>query len=93
MLGLYNKLKPKFIEATHSQFAVPALDVFFRRPIVNSTDFATRAGISNRVTSNGILKTLTDLNLIQIFRNGAGRSPNVYMLRALLNIAEGRDVF
>lgn len=93
MLGLYNELKPQFIEATHSQFAVPALDVFFRRPIINSTDFATRAGISNRVTSNGILKTLTDLNLIQIFRNGAGRTPNVYMLRALLNIAEGRDVF
>lgn len=93
MLTLYNKLKPPFIEATRSQFAVPALDAFFRKPIINSTDFATRTGITNRVTSNGILKTLTDLQLIQVFRAGTGRNPDIYMLSDLLNIAEGRDVF
>jgi Fic family protein len=93
MLALYNKLKPQFIEATRSQFAVPALDAFFRKPIINSTDFAKRAGIANRVTSNAILKTLTDLGLIQVFRVGAGRSPHIYMISNLLNIAEGRDVF
>jgi Fic family protein len=93
MLALYNKLKPQFIEATRSQFAVPALDAFFRKPIINSTDFAKRAGIANRVTSNAILKTLTDLDLIQVFRAGAGRSPHIYMISDLLNIAEGRDVF
>ncbi len=93
ILALYNKLKPLFIDATHSQFAVPALDAFFRKPIINSTDFAARAGIGNRVTSNGILKTLIDRELIQVFRAGAGRNPHVYMLGELLNIAEGRDVF
>ncbi len=93
ILALYNELKIRFIDATHSQYAIPALDAFFRKPIINSTDFATRSGISNRVTSNAILKTLTDLNLIQVFRSGAGRNPNIYILSDLLNIAEGRDVF
>ncbi|HWW05711.1 Fic family protein [Collimonas sp.] len=93
MLALYNKLKPQFIEATRSQFAVPALDAFFRKPIINSTDFAKRAGIANRFTSNAILKTLTDLDLIQVFRAGAGRNPHIYMVSDLLNIAEGRDIF
>ena len=93
ILALYNDLKTKFIEGTHSQYAVPALDAFFRKPIINSTDFATRSGIPTRFTSNAILKTLTDLELIQIFRLGSGRNPNIYILSELLNIAEGRDVF
>jgi Fic family protein len=83
MLTLYNDLKPKFIEATRSQFAVPALDAFFRKPLINSTDFATRTGINNRVTANGILKTLAERQLIQVFRAGAGRKPNIYMLSDL----------
>jgi Fic family protein len=93
ILALYNELKTRFIDATGSKYAVPALDAFFKKPIINSTDFATRAGISNRVTSNSILKTLTDLNLIQVFSVGAGRNPHIYILSDLLNIAEGRDVF
>ncbi|MFL9879481.1 Fic family protein [Herbaspirillum rhizosphaerae] len=90
--ALYNQLKDKFIEATRSQYAVPALDAFFKKPILNSTDFATRSGIGNRVTANSILKTLSDLSLIQILRPGSGRSPHIYVLGELLNIAEGRDI-
>lgn len=93
ILALYNQLKPQFIDATHSQYAVPALDAFFKRPFINSTDFATFSGIDNRVTANGLLKKLADQQLIQIYRAGSGRSPNIYMLSQLLNIAEGRQVF
>lgn len=93
ILRLYNELKPKFIEATHSQYAVPALDAFFIRPIINSTDFAIRSEIPNGVTANAILKKLTENKLIQIYRAGAGRTPHTYMLRELLNIAEGRQAF
>lgn len=93
ILELYNQLKPQFIDATHSQYAVPALDAFFIRPIINSTDFAKRSGIETRPTSNDILKKLVERDLIQLFRSGSGRSPGLYMLRKLLNIAEGRQVF
>jgi Fic family protein len=93
ILALYNQLKPQFIEATHSQFAVPALDTFFRKPIINSTDFAELSGINNRVTANGILTRLSDNQLIRVFRAGSGRTPNIYILSRLLNIAEGRKVF
>ncbi len=34
ILGLYEKLKDKFIDITHSQYAVPALDTFFIVPII-----------------------------------------------------------
>ena len=93
ILTLYNELKPKFIDATHSQYAVLALDAVFVKPIINSTDFTSRTGIVNRVTANAILQTLLKLDLIQIFMAGAGRRPHIYMLRDLLNIAEGKIVF
>lgn len=93
ILELYNDLKPKFIDATHSQYAVPALDAFFMRPIINSTDFTSRSGIENSATASTILKKLKENGLIQIYREGSGRNPNIYMLRQLLNIAEGRQAF
>jgi len=93
ILALYTKLKPQFIEVTQSKFAVPALDTFFQKPIISSTDFAIRSKIPTRATSNAILKILMDQNLIQIFKPAAGRVPSIYILRDLLNIAEGRDAF
>ena len=93
ILSLYNELKPKFLDITRSQYAVPALDTFFRRPIISSTDFAELSGMKTRVTANGMLNTLEKEHVIQIFKQGSGRNPNVYMLKQLLNIAEGREVF
>ena len=92
ILSLYEEQKTKFIEATRSQFAVPSLDAFFMKPIVNATDFARSAGIENRVTANGILTGLFNAKLITRVRVGSGRTPAVYALPELLNIAEGRTI-
>mgnify|MGYP000250479239 CR=1 FL=1 len=92
ILVLYNDLKQRVIEATHSQFAIPALDAFFVRPILNATDFARHAGIENRVTANGILKQILSAGLILRLREAAGRTPAVFVLPDLINIAEGRKV-
>ncbi|WP_210246698.1 MULTISPECIES: Fic/DOC family N-terminal domain-containing protein [unclassified Methylobacterium] len=92
ILILYESKKQKFIDATRSQFAVPALDAFFMRPIINTTDFATHAGIENRVTANGIITQLHAQGLIHRVRKGAGRTPSVFALPELINITEGREV-
>ena len=92
ILALYEGKKQKFIEATRSQFAVPALDAFFMRPIINTTDFATHTGIENRVTANGIITQLHNEGLIRRVRKGAGRTPSVFALPELINITEGREV-
>jgi Fic family protein len=34
LLNLYNEMKDRFIQATKSQYAIPALDAFFRQPIL-----------------------------------------------------------
>ena len=92
ILELYDKLKLRFIGATRSQFAVPSLDAFFMRPILNATDFSRLAGIENRVTANGILSQIKQDKLIIRIRESSGRSPAVFALPDLINIAEGRTV-
>lgn len=92
ILELYNTLKLRFINSTHSQFAVPALDAFFMRPILNATDFAIHSNIKNRVTANGILKKLQSERLILRLRESVGATPAVFALPDLINIAEGRHV-
>src|SRR3989338_258971 len=92
ILDLYDTLKQRFIESTHSQFAVPALDAFFERPILNATDFSRLAGIENRMTANGILSHIKQDQLIIRLRESSGRTPAVFALPAPINIAEGRKV-
>lgn len=92
ILELYDELKQRFIKATHSQFAVPALDAFFMRPILNAADFAKFSGIDNRVTANGILNKLQQEELVFRLRKAAGPTPAVFALPGLINIAEGRQV-
>jgi hypothetical protein len=59
---------------------------------LNSTLFAEQSNIENRVTANGILKTLANKNLIQVFKEGGGRTPKTYVLGRLFNILEGRQL-
>lgn len=90
---LYEETKRKFIELTHSQFAMGAVDAFFAQPIIASTVFSKRAGFMNRVTANNMLRDLEANGLITRVREGSGRTPAVYALPELINIAEGRTVF
>lgn len=52
MLSLYEKLKEKFIDITHSQYAVSVLDTFFKAPIINTVHFIKLSDIPNKVTAN-----------------------------------------
>lgn len=90
---LYNEMKQRFVDATHSQFALPALDAFFSRPIMNASDFSRISEIDNRGTANGLLRALQQNELISVLRPGAGRRPTIFALPSLLNITEGRVVF
>jgi len=93
ILNLYDEMKSLFVDATRSQFALPALDAFFSKPIMNATDFIKISGVDNRGTANGLLRALLENELIAILRTGSGRRPAIYAFPSLLNIAEGRDVF
>ncbi len=92
ILTLYETLKDSFISTTHSQFAVPALDAFFKKPIINTADFIQVSGIPNKVTASELLRKLTKSNHIKVLRQGSGRRPTIYALPDLLNITEGKKI-
>lgn len=91
ILELYNQMKLAFPEITHSQYAMTALDTFFARPIINSSDFLRLSNIHTRPTASVILGKLSEAGVISILMSGSGRTPTTYAFPALLRITEGDD--
>ena len=89
---LYEEMRRRFVEVTHSQFAMSAVDAFFMRPVIPGPDFERIAGFNNRITANGMLRQLEAEGLITRIREGTGRTPSVYAMPRLINITEGRAV-
>lgn len=92
MLSLYEELKARFVDITHSQYAVSVLDAFFKAPIVNTGHFIKLSEIPNKVTANDLLRKLVTAGIIKTLRKGLGRMPAVYALPDLINIAEGKKI-
>jgi len=90
---LYEQLKPVFRDVTKSQYSQAALDAFFKKPIISSTDFLSLSGMTNRGTANALLKSLLEAEQIIALKAGAGQSPSIYAFPALINITEGKQLF
>lgn len=88
---LYERMKSVFRDLTKSQYSQAALDAFFKKPIINSSDFMELSGMTNRGTANNLLKAL-ETGPVMVLRAGSGQSPAIYALPELLNVAEGRQV-
>lgn len=91
MLRLYDSMKNKIHEITHSQYTVHLLDAIFDRPIFETTDFINRTGIQ-KPTAMGLLRQLKAANVLHELRPGSGRRAAVLCFPELLNIVEGRKV-
>lgn len=88
IMQLYEKRKAWIINKTHSQYAVPALDFIFHRPIFRSDHFWKNDDIPDQ-TARHILRTIRDELLFEIYPS-SGRRPAAYAYEELLRIAEGR---
>jgi len=92
ILKLYNELKTRIPEATHSQYALKALDWIFERPIFKGSDFINLSGVP-AATARRILEVLRKENILTTFVEASGRRSAIFMFNDLLNTAEGRKVF
>ena len=92
ILDLYGDMKRRVVEMTRSQFGVHALDWIFGQPVFRSSDFVARAGIP-RASARRLLRVLQTEGVLKIVFAGSGRRAAVLAFPALLNIAEGREVF
>ncbi|AWV23942.1 Fic family protein [Roseomonas mucosa] len=89
---LYEEMRRRFVEITHSQFAMAAVDVFFMKPIIQGPEFSKLANFNNRITANEMLRKLEAAGAIKKLREGSGQKPAVYAMPELINITEGRAV-
>ncbi|GHT91728.1 Fic family protein [Betaproteobacteria bacterium] len=92
ILSLYERMKHKMTDLTHSQYAIHALDWLFDRPIFKSSDFVASAGIPGP-TAKRILQALREARVLHVMVEASGRRAATVGFPALLNIAEGREVF
>ena len=92
ILGLYESMKDQVVSMTRSQYAIRALDWIFARPIFKSSDFVAAAGIP-RPTARRLLDVLHKGGILRVVLPASVRRAAVFVYPALLNVAEGKEVF
>lgn len=91
ILHLYNEMKTKVSEITHSQHSPTILDALFDRPIFQTPDFIERSQIP-KPTAAAVIKKLKDARILKVIREASGSRPAVLAFGELVNQAEGRPV-
>jgi len=91
ILDLYDHVKEKVIELTHSQHSIKAVDFIFNTAIFTTPTFIRKSEIP-KPTANRILTLLRNGGLLATIREGRGRRPAVHAFPELLNIAEGKEI-
>ena len=92
ILRLYNEMKTKVVELTHSQHSIRAVDFLFQTPIFTAPSFTNYSQIP-KPSAARILSVLRDKRVLAPVREGRGRRAGIYIFSELINIAEGKKVF
>jgi len=92
IMALYEDLKHRVLELTHSQFAVPLLDRLFEQPIFRSSTIEGRPGMPSKPMIMNLLGRLTQEGILKIVREGRGRRARILALPQLVNLCEGKEV-
>jgi Fic family protein len=90
---LYEKLKTRLIELTHSRYAVPLLDYLFDQPIFQSSQLTRQAQMPSVPTVMQMLRRLRKAGILKTVRKGSGRRAEIFAFVELLNLCEGKKVF
>ncbi len=92
IIDLYNQLKGRIIDLTHSQYAVPLLDCLFDQPVFTSSQFDNRPGMPSKQMVMNMLGRLKESGILKVLREGSGRRPQMLALAELVNICEGSAI-
>ncbi len=91
ILDLYQSMRTRVTEITHSQHSPAILDAVFDRPVFQATDFVTRSGIP-QPTAKTALRKLREASVLTVLRESSGSRPAVLAFPELVNLAEGREI-
>lgn len=85
ILALYDEMKLRVVNSTHSQFAIQTIDCLFKQPVFNTAQFLESTAMP-RASANRILNTLTEEGIILQVEKGTGRKPSIFAFRDILRI-------
>ncbi|CAN5414885.1 hypothetical protein BH23BAC3_BH23BAC3_34550 [soil metagenome] len=85
ILRLYDQMKQRIVESTHSQYALQSLDGIFTAPIFSSSDFKKYTAIP-KASSARMISTLREEEIITTLEEASGRKPADYIFKELIDI-------
>jgi Fic family protein len=91
ILALYETMKQRIVDITHSQYSIQILDALFDHPIFQTTDLARRTNIPKQ-TLMPLIRQIKDSGYLKVVQEASGRRAATLAFSELLNIAEGRKI-
>jgi len=86
-LRLYETMKVKIAEVTHSQHGIRLLDAIFCRPIFQTSDLVQRTELPKQ-TLMPLLRKMKEAGILTELRKASGSRPGILAFPQLLNITE-----
>lgn len=90
-LDLYEEMKTKISETTHSQYSIRLLDAIFDRPVFQASHIIAQTALPKQ-TIMPLLRVMRESAILKVIREASGRKPAILAFPRLLNITEGRDI-
>ncbi len=88
IVDFYKELKVKIPKISKSSYGITALDFIFKNTYFNTTVFHEKSGLPPTITKR-ILVAFEKANLL-LCKKGQGRTPNFYIFKKLIDIADGK---
>ncbi len=88
IIDFYEKLKNQIPKISKSQYGITALDFIFNNAYFNSKKFYQQVGIP-KPTAQRLLNIFTQNHILKCII-GKGRTPNFYVFKDLVDIADGK---
>ncbi len=92
IIELYDRMKARLIDLTHSRYAVPLLDHLFDQPIFQSSQLTRYRHMPSVPTVMGMLGRLRKAGVLKTLRKASGRRAEIFAFVELLNLCEGKKV-
>jgi Fic family protein len=90
IIDLYQRMKQRAIDLTHSQYAVPLLDRIFEQPIFQPGHLEGIKGLPSRPMTRTLINKLRDAGILNVMREGSGRRGQILVFSELVDLCEGR---
>jgi len=91
MQSLYDEMKHRIVDITHSQHSMKILDALFAKPIFKTSELVRYTDIPKQ-TLMPLIRQIKDAGYLTVVKEARGNQAATLAFPELINIAEGKDV-